>query len=176
MQWYIISRALDEKLLHFKEDLTILDVLRATVNIIKDNGILVWTSLIDFVQKGSDITHYDFGSPHQLNNALLNSDKLVYLRGYLLNSGYKFIEKYRETVGEQASKITLNKFYKLLITGKTLPGSYFDWFSLEDTQATREGYYAKASKIKIIPFPNLQILKKDAETRFAETRKLAQKT
>lgn len=174
LQWYIISRALEEKLLHFKEDLTLLDVLRASVSVKKSNGLLVWASLIDFIQKGSDITHYDFGSPHQLNNALLNSEKLVYLRGYLLNSWYKSIEKYRKTVGEQASKITLNEFYKLLITGQTLAGSYFDWFSLGNTAATIEGYYTKTSKTKIIPSPDLQILKKDAETLFSEARKLAQ--
>ncbi|MDR3503221.1 MAG: ankyrin repeat domain-containing protein [Legionella sp.] len=173
LQWYIISRALDEKLLHFKDNLTLLDVLRASVNVKKDNGELVWTNLIDFLHNGLGITHYDFGSPQQLNNALLHSDTLIYLRGYLLNSWYKSIEKYRETIGGQATKITLNEFYKLLITGQTLAGSAFEWFSLGNSEATIDEYYAKTSKTKIIPSPDLQILKKDAETRFSAARKFA---
>ncbi|WP_028388260.1 ankyrin repeat domain-containing protein [Legionella fairfieldensis] len=124
-QWYILSRALETGLLWFKGNLTLLDVLKAVIEVkVKKDNSSVWPALIDYFPT-PPIYYYDFGSPHLLNSALLCDATNPHLRGYLRNIWYKSIEKFQNAMRSLSSEPLS---YESIITAQVLAGPVFDLF------------------------------------------------
>ncbi|MFT4059070.1 MAG: hypothetical protein QM652_05925 [Legionella sp.] len=169
LQWYILSRAMDEGKLKLKDNLTLLDVLKATVDVTAD-GKPVWALLIDFTL--DNVSYYNFRIPHDLNHALLFtekcSDNLPYLQGYLLNSWHKNIKKMQKIL-EDTYLQTIS--YNAIIEGQFIADWAFGRIKLGMTTNTVEKYYQESAKIIGVLSQETRIVEKNASLRFANITK-----
>jgi hypothetical protein len=157
LHWYLLAIALEKKELNLY-GLTLRELLGYMVNIFDDKGISMWQFLIDLY----DPKKLNFSYPESLNSILLCNDSLPYLRGYLINSWFKNIEKLQKVMKEKHHGQFLN-YETILFSQLAFSPNFLDVISTEEIK----NYYKKSAKTgDCVVTTDNNILIKSAELRF----------
>jgi ankyrin repeat protein len=168
LQWYIISRAVDEKLIRLDDGLTLLDVLKHTVQTTLNNKSSVWSNLLDYAVSPARIW-YDLGCPSQLHNALLNCSELPHLRGMLLVDWYKKTVKILEFYRRE---LNLDISYESFVIAQHKAHDNFNMLNLGISTFMVDVYYQQHATTKGQLSTDTNILEKKNSVRFFKATQL----
>lgn len=167
LQWYIIARAIEDKVIKLKDGITLRKLLSAFVDATYQNDS-AWVILIDQARggldkysMGSDNIDIDFHSPAQLTITLLLCDELPHLRGYLTQSSWKAIQKILKLFK------TPPPSYECVVAAGALANEFFGYCHIINTLRARQYYQTTAKTRTVVSgYMESNILAKDAGKRY----------
>lgn len=186
IQWFLVARAADTGRIKLAKDLSLRDVLQASVDVQTRDKSPAWVCLVDnlTVLKGSPSDgdkerlfrgshdkrtrsipyRYRFSSPQELTSFLYTSSQLPHLRAYLLDSLYKYIRKIRFMMKLKFPESEPIEHHHI-ITGQVVGSWSFSRFDLGFFTKDVDQYYKENSKSKVEMDLNTGIITKSVKVK-----------